>query len=175
MAMSTTTIYLSFLLASLLLLQSTSADKNFIIKTCNSTSVADLCIKTLLSDPQSLNISSIDGLAVIALNIAIRSAESAGNYAQDMYDSGKYDGMPEQTAFGECASSYGEAADYLRDAQMDLPKKEFSAAEDLAGQAQDGAEYCERAFADQNVKSLMTGTNKMVGDQCGLCWDIVFF
>jgi pectinesterase inhibitor-like protein len=164
----------SVLLASIYLLQSlvpTSADKRFILKTCNTIDDVNLCSEILLSNPSSINATSVTGLATTALDMAIQSAESASSQASGLSD--KYLGEPEEEALNMCQEFWSEAIDDLREAQMEVGERNYSYAAELANDAQDGADFCENAFAERGLKSLMSDVDRAIHDRSGLAADIL--
>ncbi|KAJ4769072.1 Pectinesterase inhibitor [Rhynchospora pubera] len=149
----------------------TCANKNFVLKTCNSTDIPDLCAQILLSDPRSVNVTDVRGLTDIALDIAARSADSASSHASDLAD--KYAGLPEQEPLDSCTQGWSEAADDLRDAQEQVDEANYTAAARIINEAVDNGDDCEKAFADKGLKSVMADVDKTTSDQVGLAADLI--
>lgn len=164
----------SFLLASIYSLQSlvlTLADKHFVIETCKDMDDIDFCSKILLSDRRSLNATSVDDLAAVALDIAIKSADFAFSHASDLSD--KYSGQPEEEPLNMCKELWSEAVDDLRDARTEAANQNYKNAAELANDAQDDVDSCETAFAERGFKSLMSDVDEPFHERSGLASDIL--
>ncbi|KAJ4762280.1 Pectinesterase inhibitor [Rhynchospora pubera] len=166
--------FFAMMIASICLLESpglTCADRNFVLKTCNNTDTPDLCAQILLSDPRSVNATDVRGLTDIALDIAARSADSASSHASDLSD--KYEGLPEQEPLDLCKEGWSEAADDLRDAHEQVDEANYTAAARIIGEAVDNGNVCEKAFADDGLKSVMADVDKTTSDQVVLAMDLI--
>lgn len=164
----------SFLLASIYFLQSlapTTADKKFVLETCNNIDDVDICSKILLSNPRCMNAGNVADLATIALDMAIKTAEFAFSHASDLSE--KYSGQLEEEALNMCKEFWSEAVDDLREAQTEIAEQNYSYAAELANDAQDDADFCENAFTERGLKSLMSHVDKAIHDQSGLAADIL--
>ncbi|KAJ3700737.1 hypothetical protein LUZ61_004442 [Rhynchospora tenuis] len=161
------------MIASICLLEypvPTSADKNFVLQTCNNTDIPDLCAQILLSDPRSVNATDVRGLTDIALDIAARSADSASSHASDLSD--KYAGLPEQEPLDGCTQGWAQAADDLRDAHTQVDEANYAAAAQTIDDADENGNFCEKAFADKGLKSVMADVDKTTSDQVDLAADL---
>jgi pectinesterase inhibitor-like protein len=162
------------LIAAICLLQSpllTCANKTFVLSTCNNTADANLCSQILLSNPRSVNATSVAELASIALDMAVQSAEAAASQASGLSD--RYQGLPEEEVLDMCQELLSEATDDLRDAQTEAAQQNYMHAGELANNAQDDADSCEKAFTDKEMKSLMSDQDRALHDRSGLAADIL--
>ena len=123
----------------------TTADSNFIQKTCKTTKFYDLCVSSLKSDPTSQN-ADVKGLATIMIGIGIANSTATSSYLSSQLPSAAANDVVLKKVLKECADKYGFAADALQSSAQDLAAESFDYAYLHVTAAEDYPNACHNAF-----------------------------
>ncbi|XP_020081110.1 putative invertase inhibitor [Ananas comosus] len=141
-----------FLLSSLLLAISSSADLSFLENTCRRVATAspaigyDFCVRSLRSDKESLAAADLAALAVVAARIANAAAAGTESRIKCMIESEL--NPSKRDRLGVCDEVYSDAIDRIRDAVRSIEAGLYSDAVTFLSAALDASENCEDAFGE---------------------------
>ncbi|KAL6847749.1 hypothetical protein ACP4OV_021877 [Aristida adscensionis] len=147
-------------------------DAGFVSSTCNNTPKPDACRSLLNGDPRSVNATTVQELAGIALDAAAANARDSAGTIHGLSD-GKYAGTKEGDALTQCTELYGNAAGDLDDAREPLGGGQYDEASRLVSAAEDAGDACEKAFADRGVSSVVSDVDKRMTERCGVAGDLI--
>ncbi|KAL6847745.1 hypothetical protein ACP4OV_021873 [Aristida adscensionis] len=147
-------------------------DAGFVSRTCNNTANPDACRSLLNGVPRSVNATTVQELAGIALDAAAANARDSAGTIHGLSD-GKYAGTKEGDALTQCTELYGNAAGDLDDAREPLGGGRYDEASVLVSGAEDAGDACEKAFADRGVSSVVSDVDKRMAERCGVAGDLI--
>ncbi|KAL6847746.1 hypothetical protein ACP4OV_021874 [Aristida adscensionis] len=173
---STSGMHSSTAAAALLLLlavvPAAVGDAGFVSSTCKQTTKPDACRSLLNGDSRSVNATTVQELAGIALDAAAANAKASAGAVHDLSD-GKYAGTTEGDALKQCTAVYGNAVADLDDAREQLGAEQYNEASRLVAGAEGAGGACEKAFADRGVSFVVSDVDRRMTERCGVAGDLI--
>lgn len=148
-------------------LSSTSADDQFVTDICKQTEILETCKSVLLSDPRSLQATTINALSLIAFDIAIDAATMANRQANDL--ARQYRSTPQNNPLAQCAQIYLDLTSELQTGKSLAESLSYRKANDAAVDACKKPDACETEFASRNLVSLLQPADLDLTKKCRVC------
>ncbi|KAJ1269451.1 hypothetical protein BS78_07G212800 [Paspalum vaginatum] len=169
---TTAAVVLLVVAASSSLLPATLATAGFVASTCKSSDNPQ-CVAVLGTDPRSVNATTVQELASIALDIATATARDSSSYLSTEAD--KHDRTDVGDALSDCVGYYGGAIDALETARESFDGGDYSEAEKQTDAAEDAGDRCEQAFTDRhlNDQSTVSDVDKRMKDRTSVAGDLI--
>ncbi|OVA16684.1 Pectinesterase inhibitor domain [Macleaya cordata] len=137
------------------------ADSNALVnQICLKTDNPSFCITVLNSNPGTAS-ADLQGLATIAINLALNNATDTSNYISSLLVNSTDNEQKDQ--FTHCKDSYEFITDDLNTAGRSLGSHDYQEISVMAGAMADQVKYCESV-----VKSTLSERNKNMGYLVGI-------
>ncbi|XP_047058629.1 uncharacterized protein LOC124665253 [Lolium rigidum] len=163
---------LILLIAMFSTLPAAHADAGFISRTCKKTKNAAMCVAVLRDAPESTKASTAHGLAGIALQIAIDTADHNGAVIGDLAK--KSQGTPQGDALAVCLGAYVDAAmDLDIDGRSGFDGGDYAGTSKLLSGAKGAGDACENAFKGIGKMPPVTAIDIMMTERCSVAADLV--
>ncbi|KAK1289603.1 hypothetical protein QJS10_CPB18g00358 [Acorus calamus] len=149
------------LLLAISAVRSSSGDANFIMQTCKQTQTSDKCVSLLQSDKRSFNVTTVQALTQISLDLTTTKTSQVSSTLSTLKD--QHTGEAIAEPLGQCAELYSHAVDDLQDAAENVGSQSYEAASTLVEDALNTPDSCEKAFGE-GMKSPVTQDAQIVKD-----------
>ena len=139
--------------------------EDLIEKACHFTPHADMCQASLQMDPNSGQ-ADMEGLAVIALKVALANATDNSKHISQMLNNSTLDPFIEQ-CLSDCVEQYWDSIDQIEDALAAIAGKDYHDVNDWVNAAIANSETCEQGFTEKpDYESVVTQRNVVFKQLC---------